>query len=69
MRLICRCYGREFEASTMQAAKRSASRIANGHYKAVDVLHVIEVETGISATFLRVNKVCPNNTIVRGTWA
>ena len=53
----------------MQAAKRSASRIANGHYKAVDVLHVIEVETGISATFLRVNKVCPNNTIVRGAWA
>lgn len=69
MRLICKCYGHEFEASTMQAAKRSASRIANGHYKAVDVLHVIEVESGISATFLRVNKVSPNNTIVRGIWA
>ena len=53
----------------MQAAKRSASKIANGHYKPVDVLHVIEVESGISATFLRINKVHPNNTIVRGVWA
>ncbi len=69
MRLICKCYGREFEASTMQSAKRSAPKIANGHYKAVDVLHVVEVESGITATFLRVNKVYPNNTIERGAWA
>ena len=69
MKFICSCYKHTFEAETMTDAKRKASTIANRRRKAVDVLHVVEVESGISATFLRVNKVCPNNTITRGAWA
>ena len=69
MKFICKCYGIEFEAKTIIAAKCAASRIANRKYKVVDVLRIVEVESGISTTFLRVNKICPNNTIERGVWA
>ena len=69
MKLFCKCYSTEFEANTLPEAKRKASQIANRHHKSIDVLHVVEVEGGTAATFLRINKICPNNTIERGAWA
>lgn len=60
-------YGQTITAKTFTELKRKASRIANGHYDAVQTMEV-KSEHGTKVSFHRYNKVTPNNTISFGQW-
>ncbi len=57
-------------AETFTQLKRQASRIANNHYSTLDKMEVSQFVDGheTTATYYRINKKVPNNTIKRGTW-
>ena len=59
-------YGQTITADSMTALKRKASRIANNYFNPIDTMKVSR--EGLEVTFHRINKKCPNNTIVRGQW-
>lgn len=57
-------------ANDLPTLKRKASRMCNGYFSAYDtmVLHRINGEENGTVTFARINKLSPNNTVVRGQW-
>lgn len=60
-------------ASSLSQLKRLASRWANNNFRSVDemivtVYNVQRCENTNIFRFIRINKVCPNNTIKRGMW-
>lgn len=57
-------------ANSFKALKRNASRKCNNHFMPVDtmVLHRANDKEVKEVKFVRVNRICPNNTIIRGCW-
>ena len=60
-------------AKTMWQLKRLASRFANNTFNVIDEMYVTIHDVNKSANIdrfkmTRINKVCPNNTIERGSW-
>lgn len=67
-------YGREIKAKTLKGLKCKASKIANNYWKSVDemVVTIHERVQGfprpVTFKLTRINKKCPNSTIVYGQW-
>lgn len=66
-------YDRVVFANTLPDLKRKASRIANGHFSAVDKMEVVihdprRCENLGRFTLSRMNKKAPNNSIIYGQW-
>ena len=55
------------EAENMTEIKRLGSRIANKMTHSIDYMFVT-TEDFKELAFARINRKCPNGTIVRGTW-
>lgn len=60
-------------ASSLSQLKRLASRYANNDYRSIDEMRVTvhdvrRCENTDIFRLIRINKVCPNNTIKRGAW-
>lgn len=60
-------------AKNLTQLKRLASRCANNNYRPIDTMRVtIHCINGCAHIdtmhFIRINKVMPNNTIIRGNW-
>lgn len=60
-------------AKNLKQLKRLASRCANNDYRPIDTmqvtLHSVNASENIDIIhFIRINKVMPNNTIIRGNW-
>lgn len=60
-------------AQTLKQLKRLASRYANNDYRPIDIMrvtvHCINGRANIDIMhFIRINKIAPNNTIIRGGW-
>lgn len=61
-------YGQTIHANTLTGLKRKATTIANGYCNAIDEMMVNHPQIIGGVKLTRFNKVCPNNTIVRGQW-
>jgi len=61
-------YGREIKAKTLKGLKCKASKIANNYWKPFDEMFVTGDDFLQTLRFIRINKKCPNNTIVYGQW-
>lgn len=62
-------YGREIKAKTLKGLKCKASKIANNYWKSVDEMQVTnDLFPDRIYKLTRINKKCPNNTIVYGQW-
>lgn len=57
-------------ANNMTELKRKASTLCNRYCRAIDtmILHRVNDEEVDGIKFLRINKLSPNNEIVRGKW-
>lgn len=57
-------------ANSFVALKRIASRKCNKYFRAIDtmVLHRADDKEVEKHTFIRINQLAPDNTIVRGQW-
>lgn len=57
-------------ANSFTALKRVASRKCNNYFHAVDtmILHRINDNEEKELKFTRINRLAPNNTVVRGQW-
>ena len=56
-------------SNTLRGIKQIASRKCNGYYSAYDTLRFYRINNEERlATFTRINKKAPNNTIQRGEW-
>ena len=56
------------EANKISILKRKASLSCNHCYNSYDEMAVEDTETGNCFMLTRINKKCPNNTIVFGSW-
>lgn len=61
-------YGKEIKAKTLKGLKCKASKIANNYRKPFDEMFVTGDDFFQALRFIRINKKCPNNTIVYGQW-
>lgn len=64
------CHAGTTRAETFSQLKRQASRIANNHHSSLDKMEVSRFTDGhkTTATYYRINRKAPNNTIKRGAW-
>ena len=61
-------YHKVIKAKTMRGLKMLASKIANQYCNAIDEMFVVGDSILQTLRFIRINKKCPNNTIVYGQW-
>jgi hypothetical protein len=56
-------------AKNFATLKRKASKLCNNYCKSVDTIKLyLNCREDAFVTFTRINRVFPNNEIVRGTW-
>ena len=60
-------YHKVVKAKTMRGLKMLASKIANQYCNSIDEMFVTSNEFK-HIKYIRINKKCPNNTIVYGQW-
>jgi hypothetical protein len=64
---------------TIRGIKTQASKVANNDYNRMDSLHITAwkykadkysepIREPVDFKYSRINRVCPNNTIIRGSW-
>ena len=56
-----------FTGKSIKAIKTKASKIANGYFNPCDKMEVI-TPNDVVLNYYRINRITPNNTIVRGKW-
>ena len=61
-------YNRVVKAKTLRELKMLASKIANQYYNPIDEMFITGDNLLQTLTYIRINKKCPNNTIVYGQW-
>lgn len=61
-------YHRVVKAKTLRGLKMLASKIANRYCNPIDEMFVTGEGFNQTYKYIRINKKCPNNTIVYGQW-
>ena len=61
-------YHKVIKAKTLRGLKMLASKIANQYCNSIDEMFVTGDNLLQTLTYIRINKKCPNNTIVYGQW-